>query len=87
MTTTKKPLRVDPGKACKDRVKKIKMYLPISYKQIILENFPEYETEKGHNLITYVINLRAADLRLTEILEQIAAGKLKLKIHEFETFE
>ena len=47
-------------------------------KKIILQHYPEYNTAEGGDLITSVWNKRKADVKLTEILEQIATGKLKL---------
>ena len=72
-------LRVDPGKACKKRVADIKPILPRSYRQILFSNYPEYQQHYGAQLLNNVMNLRAADMRLTEILEKIAKGELQLK--------
>jgi len=82
-----KPLMLEtsPIEAYKNRVTSAKLLiaqngLAIStVKEIILQHNPEYNTAEGGELITSVWNKRKADVKLTEILEQIATGKLKLK--------
>lgn len=76
-------LETSPIEACKEKIKAAKMQLAtLGYTkvaQIILQNHPQYNTAEGGELIKSVWQLRKADYRLTEILEQIASGKLKLK--------
>lgn len=73
-------LRTDPNKAFKARVAKVAGKLPRNYRDIIYSNYPAYNTERGRKLIANVVDGRSPDMHLTEILEAIAAGKLKLKI-------
>lgn len=61
-----------PGKKCKADVLKIKKDLPKNVRALIYENFPEYNTATGSNLISNVLAGRTAHSRLTEILKQFA---------------
>lgn len=71
--------RVSPTAEYTQRVKKIKALLPKNYKEILFANYPEYNTAKGAILIQNVVAQRSADIVVTEILERIASGELKLK--------
>ena len=75
----KKFERLSPTAAYTARVKAIKSTLPKNYKDILYANHPEYNTHKGSVLVQNVVSLRSADIALTEILEKIASGELKLK--------
>lgn len=76
-------LETSPIEACKAKIKAAKMQLAsigyIKVCQIILQNYPQYNTAEGGELIKSVWQLRKADYKLTEILEFIASGKIKLK--------
>lgn len=69
----------NPRKATVSRVQAVKSKLPKNFRQIILANYPEYNTATGAVLINNVVALRTAHIELTEILERIASGELKLK--------
>ena len=72
------PLRVPPTDY-KKRVKAIKNSLPRAYRKIVFQHYPEYNSsDQNRRLLNSVMNLRTADVRLTEILESIALGELKL---------
>lgn len=68
-------LRVDPGVECKRRVAAIKSQLPKGVKAIITKEHSEYDTIAGGRLIDNVIAGKSSDLKLTEILEEIAKPK------------
>ena len=69
-------LRQDPSRHYKKRVAAIKDKLPRIYRRILFEHYPEYNCHEGLTLLSNVICLRGSDVRLTEILERIAAGEL-----------
>lgn len=71
--------RVSPTTAYTNRVDLIKGKLPKNYKEVLLTNHPEYNNHKGAILVQNVVALRSADVVITEILERIASGELKLK--------
>lgn len=68
----KKQLRQSPNDMYRARVEKVKPFLPKNFREIIFEKFPEYNTSSNSNLIMNVLAGRSSDVRLTEILEQIA---------------
>lgn len=78
-------LETSPIEVYKNRVAKAKAALATNgtaistVKEIILQLYPEYNTIEGGELINSVWTKRKADVKLTEVLEQIANGKLKLK--------
>jgi hypothetical protein len=76
-------LETSPIEACKAKIKVAKMKLATfgytMVTQIIVQNYPQYDTAEGGELIKSVWQLRKADYKLTEILELIASGKLKFK--------
>ncbi len=77
-------LETSPIDACKAKVTEAKLKILSNYGytqvcQIILQHHPKYNTAEGGELIKAVWQKRKADYALTEILEQIANGKLKLK--------
>lgn len=78
-------LRVDPGEVYKKRVAKIREKLPVVYRKIIYQDYPQYNTAKGRKLINNVLDGRSADVNLTEILEKIVSGELKLNKHKQPT--
>ena len=57
----------------KNRVKEYKKNLPNNWRQQIIYHAPEYDSLKGARLMDNVFKLRSSDLRLTELIEQIAA--------------
>lgn len=65
-----KTLRIDPTAACKERVAVLKPF-PKYLKRTIIKKFPEYDSANGGTLISNVMALRTADLRLTQIIEGI----------------
>lgn len=75
----KDKLRIDPGQQYKDRVAAVRNQLPHYYRQIIIQHYPEYDTAKGYTLITHVVRGKSVCTVLTDILERIASGELKLK--------
>jgi len=77
--TENKIQRVRPADSYRNRVAAIKNSLPLNYRKILFSNHPEYETAKGKALISQVLALNTTDILLTEILERIASGELKLK--------
>ncbi|MES2517847.1 MAG: hypothetical protein V4585_07045 [Bacteroidota bacterium] len=56
----------------KSRIKACKEFLPNNWRQKIIELAPEYDSLKGVRLMDNVFKLRSSDLRLTELIEQIA---------------
>ena len=79
MSTILETLRIDPNKEFKKRVAKVVDMLPRNYRKIIYSNYQKYNSEKGKRLIANVVDCRSPDMELTEILERIASGELKLK--------
>ena len=71
-------LKANPIQRCKDRVRLTLERLPKNFIDIIVKHYPKYNTIKGGILIRDVKYLRAADVDLTEIFENIANGKLTL---------
>lgn len=63
----------------RERVKRIKDKLPRNYRKILYSHFPELKTVQGRDLIDNVLQGLKSHIQLTEILEQIARGELKLK--------
>jgi hypothetical protein len=57
----------------KSRIKVCKKNLPNNWRQQIIVLAPEYDSLKGARLMDNVFKLRSSDLRLTELIEQIAA--------------
>ena len=57
----------------KNRIKVCKTVLPNNWRQQIIVLAPEYDSLKGARLMDNVFKLRSSDLRLTELIEQIAA--------------
>ncbi len=56
----------------KNRVEFCKKKLPNNWRQQIIVIAPEYDSLKGARLMDNVFKLRSSDLRLTELIEQIA---------------
>ncbi len=73
--------RINPRKIYSKRIQVVKKKLPKNYKAVLIQYHPEYNTIAGAALINNVITGRTADIKLTEILEQIASGELKITIH------
>ena len=72
----------------KNRVKSCKIFLPNNWRQQIIIIAPEYDSLKGARLMDNVFKLRSSDLRLTELMEQIACKiqeKGNTKINEVDT--
>lgn len=65
-----------PSKYFKSRVKKIKNDLPKDWRSIVMNHFPEYDSAVGLRLMNNVHKGNSADMRLTEIMEQISKGEL-----------
>lgn len=60
----------------KNRIKVCKKVLPSNWRQLIIILAPEYDSLKGVRLMDNVFKLRSSDLRLTELIEQIASHYL-----------
>ena len=73
-------IKVNPNQMCKKRVRATLGKLPKNFVEIIIHHFPEYNTIKGGVLLTNVKLGRTADMRLTEIFEQLANGELTLPV-------
>ena len=56
----------------KNRVEFCKIFLPNNWRQQIIIIAPEYDSLKGARLMDNVFKLRSSDLKLTELIEQIA---------------
>jgi hypothetical protein len=56
------------NKATKERVDRLRPFLPFHYKQQLLKLYPEYKTAKGLQHITNVVACRTVDVILTERL-------------------
>lgn len=63
----------------RQRVLKIKNLLPRNYRKILYSHYPELTTDAGKRLIDCVLQGLKTHIQLTEILEKIAAGELKVK--------
>lgn len=61
----------------KDRIKACKNILPNNWRQQIIILAPEYDSLKGARLMDNVFKLRSSDLKLTELIEQIATNQIK----------
>lgn len=69
----------------KNRIKLCKMILPNNWRQQIIVLAPEYDSLKGARLMDNVFKLRSSDLKLTELIEQIASdSKLKEEVVKIE---
>lgn len=60
----------------KNRIKVCKKVLPNNWRQQIIVLAPEYDSLKGARLMDNVFKLRSSDLRLTELIEQIAEDSI-----------
>lgn len=60
----------------KNRIRVCKKILPNNWRQLIIILAPEYDSLKGARLMDNVFKLRSSDLRLTELIEQIAANSI-----------
>ena len=60
----------------KNRIKVCKRVLPNNWRQQIIVIAPEYDSLKGARLMDNVFKLRSSDLKLTELIEQIAADSI-----------
>jgi hypothetical protein len=60
----------------KNRIRVCKKRLPNNWRQLIIILAPEYDSLKGARLMDNVFKLRSSDLRLTELIEQIAANSM-----------
>ena len=60
----------------KNRIDVCKKVLPNNWRQQIIVLAPEYDSLKGARLMDNVFKLRSSDLRLTELIEQIAADSI-----------
>ena len=56
----------------KNRIKLCKNILPNNWRQQIIVIAPGYDSLKGARLMDNVFKLRSSDLKLTELIEQIA---------------
>ncbi len=78
-------LEKSPIDVCKQKVKEAKPVLSelgfgyAEVKTIILHHHAKYNTAEGGDLIKAVWQNRKADYDLTQIIESIATGKLKIK--------
>lgn len=72
-------IKETPTQHYRERVRVIKDKLPRNYRKIIYSHYPELKTEEGKTLIDCTLQLVRTHRQLTEVLEDIAAGKLKLK--------
>ena len=64
--------RISGAEYLKNQVREIKGDLPSNWKEILIKNFPEYNTMEGGRLVKDVYNLRSTDGILTDRLKQIA---------------
>ena len=72
----------------KNRIKSCKIFLPNNWRQQIIIIAPEYDSLKGARLMDNVFKLRSSDLKLTELIEQIARKaqeKGNIKINEVDS--
>lgn len=63
----------------RNRVKVIKDRLPRNYRKVLYTNFPELNTHEGKVLINNVMSFQKTHVGITEALEQIVKGTLKVK--------
>lgn len=63
----------------KNRIIDCKKILPNNWRQQIIIIAPEYDSLKGARLMDNVFKLRSSDLKLTELIEQIAADSVLRK--------
>lgn len=64
--------RISGAEHLKNQIREIKGDLPDNWKEILIKNFPEYNTMEGGRLVRDVYNLRSSDGLLTDRLKQIA---------------
>jgi hypothetical protein len=69
----------------KNRIRLCKKNLPNNWRQQIILLAPEYDSLKGARLMDNVFKLRSSDLRLTELIEDIATSDSILKDDDVET--
>lgn len=64
--------KTKPGEDLKERVRAIKDQLPTNWKEILADQFPEYDSLKGANMFRNVISGRQApDITLCQRMEQL----------------
>jgi hypothetical protein len=71
-TKTNKFPRKSPHDLYYARIKAVREFLPKNWRTILFEEYPEYDTKVGYNFVHNVINMRTADIYLTEKIEQIS---------------
>jgi hypothetical protein len=74
-TTTIK--RVSPSQAAKNRVKAVKKTLPLAWREIFFEHYPQFKEGVLRRRLENVFALNSTDIFITEVLEKIASGEIK----------
>ena len=62
--------RIEPVAYFKERVAACKPFPP-GLRDFIFNKFPEYDSADGSKYVERVLNLRASDVLLTEIIEKV----------------
>ena len=63
----------------KDRLEAVKHRLPSNWRQVIIANYPEYESVKNYSKLTSVYAGRSSHLEIIELMERVANGELSIK--------
>ena len=66
-----------PAQIYRDRVKAIKPLLPLSWRDIVFSHNQKYAMGYWRKRLENVFTGKAADVEITELLENIANGKIK----------
>jgi hypothetical protein len=67
--------RIEPVVHFKERVAACKPF-PFGLREAIFQQFPEYDNAEGCRYVERVLNQRASDVKLTEIIEVISNSLL-----------
>lgn len=65
-------IKIKPRDKVVERVKEAINKLPKGWRSVVCFEYPEYDNEKGKQLLNNVAKGNTADLRVTEILEHLA---------------
>lgn len=57
----------------KEKVRNVKSRLPKNWRKILVDRYPEYDSLRMGTLLNNVFNLRATDVKITSVLEEIAS--------------
>lgn len=70
-TLRKDNMKLTESQKLKQRIIKVRPFMPPRYTPVILEAYPEYNTIEGRQKITNVVSAKSSDLKLTQICEAL----------------